>query len=138
MEIIRLGEIEIKETLIAVVLNNANCTVLTAQLTIAKLGLTKLHLNPSGRAGAELEIEGVVATSLVIGMIQYYALYIPMLAEMKAKLTELTLKGVVFYSIWSKNHEDARAILTDSVLFGFLRTADLGQQYDTVSRVGGN
>jgi hypothetical protein len=71
-------------------------------------------------------------------MIQYFALYIPMLAEMKAKLTELTLKGVVFYSIWSKNHEDARAILTDSVLFGFLRTADLGQQYDTVSRVGGN
>jgi hypothetical protein len=44
-------EIEIKETLIAVVLNNANCTVLTAQLTIAKLTLTKLHLNPSGAGG---------------------------------------------------------------------------------------
>jgi hypothetical protein len=48
------------------------------------------------------------------------------------------IEGRCFYSSWSKNHEDARAILTDSVLFGFLRTADLGQQYDTVSRVGGN
>ena len=38
MEIFRAGEIEIKETLIAVVLNSANCTVLTVQLTIAKLG----------------------------------------------------------------------------------------------------
>jgi hypothetical protein len=28
-------EIEIKETLTAIVLNNANCTVLTAQLTTA-------------------------------------------------------------------------------------------------------
>ena len=45
------GEIEIKETLIAVVLNNANCTVRTVQLTIAKLGLTKLNLNTSGAGG---------------------------------------------------------------------------------------
>jgi len=41
--------LEIKETLIAVELNNANCsancTVLTEQITLAKLGLTKLHLN---------------------------------------------------------------------------------------------
>jgi hypothetical protein len=54
-----------QRTLIAVVLNNANCTVLTVQITLAKLGLTKLHLNPSGRAGAELEIEDVVVSSLV-------------------------------------------------------------------------
>jgi hypothetical protein len=46
------GEIEIKETLIAVVLNSANCTVLTVQITLAKLGLTKLHLNPSGVGGS--------------------------------------------------------------------------------------
>jgi hypothetical protein len=65
MEIFRSGEIEIKETLTAVVLNSANCTVLTVQLTIAKLGRTKLNLNPSGAAGAELELEDVVVTSLV-------------------------------------------------------------------------
>jgi hypothetical protein len=45
------GEIEIKETLIAVVLNSANCTVLAVQLTIANLDLTKLNLNPSGAGG---------------------------------------------------------------------------------------
>jgi hypothetical protein len=61
MEIFRSGEIEIKEALIAVVLNNANCTVLSTVQLIAKLGLTKLNLNPSG----ELEIEDVVVTSLV-------------------------------------------------------------------------
>jgi hypothetical protein len=37
-----------------------------------------------------------------IGMIQYFALYIPMLAEMKAKLTELTLKGVVFIQVGAR------------------------------------
>ena len=37
-----------------------------------------------------------------IGMVQYFALYIPMLAEYKAKLTELTLKDADFSSIWSK------------------------------------
>ena len=48
-----------------VVLNSANCAVLTVQITQAKLGLTKLHLHPSGRgAGAELEIEDVVVSSL--------------------------------------------------------------------------
>jgi hypothetical protein len=65
MEIFRSGEIEIKEALFAVVLNSANCTVLTVQLTIAKLGLYELSLNLSGWAGAELEIEVVVLTSLV-------------------------------------------------------------------------
>ena len=51
MEIFRSGEIEIKEALIAVVLNNANCTVLSTVQLIAKLGLTKLNLNPSGAGG---------------------------------------------------------------------------------------
>ena len=46
------GEIEIKETLIAVILNKANCTVLVVQITLAKLGLTKLNLNPSGTGGS--------------------------------------------------------------------------------------
>ena len=45
MEIFRSGEIEIKEALIAVVLNNANCTVLST------IQLTKLNLNPSGAGG---------------------------------------------------------------------------------------
>jgi hypothetical protein len=36
-----------QRTLIAVVLNNANCTVLTVQITLAKLRLVKLHLNPN-------------------------------------------------------------------------------------------
>jgi hypothetical protein len=36
-----------QRTLIAVVLNSANCTVLTVQITLAKLRLTKLHLNPN-------------------------------------------------------------------------------------------
>jgi hypothetical protein len=65
MEIFRSGEIAIKEAQIAVVLNNANCTVLAVQLTTAKLGLTKLNQNPSGGAGVELEIGDVVVTSLV-------------------------------------------------------------------------
>ena len=52
VEIFRSGELEIKETLLVVVLNSANCTVLTVQITLAKLGLTKLHLNPSGVGGS--------------------------------------------------------------------------------------
>ena len=39
------------KTLIAV-LNSANCAVLTVQITLAKLGLTKLHLNPSEVGGS--------------------------------------------------------------------------------------
>jgi hypothetical protein len=37
---------------------------MAVQITLAKLGLTKLHLNPSGWAGAELEIEDVVVSSV--------------------------------------------------------------------------
>jgi hypothetical protein len=48
----RSGEIEIKETLIAVVLNSAHCTVLTVQIILAKLGLTKVHLHPTGVSGS--------------------------------------------------------------------------------------
>ena len=39
MEMFPVREIEINETLTAVVSNNANSTVLPVQLTIAKLGL---------------------------------------------------------------------------------------------------
>ena len=42
--------------------------MLAVQITLAKLGITKLHLNPSytgSRSGAELEIEDVVVSSLV-------------------------------------------------------------------------
>ena len=65
MEIFRSGEIEIKETRIAIVLNSANCTVLTVQIALAKRGPTKLNLHPSGVGGAVLEIEDVVVSSLV-------------------------------------------------------------------------
>jgi hypothetical protein len=40
IQIFRSGEIEIKETLIAVVYYSANWTVLAVQITMAKLGLT--------------------------------------------------------------------------------------------------
>jgi hypothetical protein len=64
MEIFRSGEIEIKETLIAVALNNANCTVSTVQPGAANSSQARtkgLSLN----FRAELEIE-VVAVSVLV------------------------------------------------------------------------
>ena len=56
-----------------------------------------------------------------IGMVQYFALYIPMLAEYKAKLTELTLKDANFNELWSDDHKKAcdmiKNLLQDSILY---------------------
>jgi len=56
-----------------------------------------------------------------IGMIQYFALYIPMLAVHKARLTELTLKDCDFTESWSKEHEHAcdkiKGLLMGAVLY---------------------
>ena len=40
--------------------------------------------------------------------------------------------------VFSSTHEGTESILCIIVLFEVFRTADLGQQYDTVSHVGGN
>ena len=47
-------------------------------------------------------------------------------------------RGGAFWGSVLKRQQQVVISSSGPVLFGFFRTADLGQQYDTVSRIGGN
>jgi hypothetical protein len=47
-------------------------------------------------------------------------------------------RGFIYKRERERERERERDYLVRIILFGFFRTADLGQQYDMVSRVGGN